>query len=639
MATRVVGDIAVRIGADARNLNRGLQDAGRRVERFGSDAQRSAARVGRAAATAITAAVALATGIAAAANRAITALDNIGKTADKLGVTTGQLQQLRFAAESAGVASNTLDMAVQRFTRRVAEAAQGTGEAKAALEQMGITLTDSNGNVRDTVDLLEEVADVMRNTTDEAERIRLAFKLFDSEGVAMVNMLNEGSGALRETMQAAQDMGAVIDDAVIRRAEEARDAIDRDLNASMANFRQIMALATPLVEAMADGLRRVSEIALTVATNIASAAERIGELTTQVGEFLDSLPTASGRGGQNRPTGAGGRPGDPVDLGTLDLPRRTSAIRGGPGSGFNSSDPSTFADLPPTDRMIAERGQSLARAQESGVGFTGAVPSYLSGMLTGQSVTNWRRNTGATGDDTGGSGGGGPLAGIMVTEQDLMLLEQRHATALEIAQQNHEEQMALVQQMREQGIGDKERLNDLEARMEEEHARRLLQIREQMERERLGAISNAFGDLASLMQSGNERLFKVGRAAAIAQAVVDGYQAAVSAWRRGMQVGGPGLAAAFAAASLARTGVMIAKIKAQQPSGGSGSQSAGGGAGGAGGGSGRGDAPSDRPARPAVSLTLIGDQGFSRAQIVQIAEALNDAGDDGQQLVQIRGRR
>jgi hypothetical protein len=40
-----------------------------------------------------------------------------------------------------------------------------------------------------------------------------------------------------------------------------------------------------------------------------------------------------------------------------------------------------------------------------------------------------------------------------------------------------------------------------------------------------------------------------------------------------------------------------------------------------------------------VSLTLIGDQGFSRAQIVQIAEALNDSRDEGQQLVSIRGRR
>jgi hypothetical protein len=38
------------------------------------------------------------------------------------------LQELRFAANASGVEQQTLDMALQRFTRRAAEAAQGTGE-------------------------------------------------------------------------------------------------------------------------------------------------------------------------------------------------------------------------------------------------------------------------------------------------------------------------------------------------------------------------------------------------------------------------------------------------------------------------------------------------------------------------------
>jgi hypothetical protein len=39
-------------------------------------------------------------------------------------------------------------MALQRFVRRVAEAANGTGEAKDALAQMGIALRDQSGNLR-----------------------------------------------------------------------------------------------------------------------------------------------------------------------------------------------------------------------------------------------------------------------------------------------------------------------------------------------------------------------------------------------------------------------------------------------------------------------------------------------------------
>jgi hypothetical protein len=79
-------------------------------------------------------------GLGALIDRSISAADAIGKTADKIGVGVEALQELRFAAKASGIEQQTLDMALQRFVRRTAEAAQGTGEAKDALAQMGIAL-------------------------------------------------------------------------------------------------------------------------------------------------------------------------------------------------------------------------------------------------------------------------------------------------------------------------------------------------------------------------------------------------------------------------------------------------------------------------------------------------------------------
>jgi hypothetical protein len=87
-------------------------------------------------------------GLGALIDRSISAADAIGKTADKIGVGVEALQELRLAAKASGVEQQTLDMALQRFTRRAAEAAQGTGEAKDALAQMGIALGDQSGNLR-----------------------------------------------------------------------------------------------------------------------------------------------------------------------------------------------------------------------------------------------------------------------------------------------------------------------------------------------------------------------------------------------------------------------------------------------------------------------------------------------------------
>jgi hypothetical protein len=70
---------------------------------------------------------------------------------------------------------------------------------------MGIALRDQSGNLRSSEDLLGEVADAFARIEDPAERVRLAFKLFDSEGVALVNLLNDGSGALEEMRDRARD--------------------------------------------------------------------------------------------------------------------------------------------------------------------------------------------------------------------------------------------------------------------------------------------------------------------------------------------------------------------------------------------------------------------------------------------------
>ena len=137
-------------------------------------------------------------GLAALVDRSISAANAIGKTADTIGVGVEALQELRFAAKASGVEQQTLDMALQRFTRRAAEAAQGTGEAKDALAQIGIALRDQGGNLRSSEDLLGDVADAFARIEDPAERLRLAFKLFDSEGVALVNLLSDGGGALEE---------------------------------------------------------------------------------------------------------------------------------------------------------------------------------------------------------------------------------------------------------------------------------------------------------------------------------------------------------------------------------------------------------------------------------------------------------
>lgn len=174
--------------------------------------------------------------------------------------------------------------------------------------------------------------------------------------------------------------------------------------------------------------------------------------------------------------------------------------------------------------------------------------------------------------DPGRVGGGG---GSRVDEfaRDLEALRTSLRTEQEVVDEWYSEQQELLSERRAMEILGIEGHNEAKLRLEQEYQERLGEINKSSTGGNLGVLQDFFGEAEGLMQSGNDKLFKIGQAAAIANAVVNGHSAAVAAWEKGMQSGGPPLAAAFTALSLARTGAQIAAIKSASSgsSGGAGS--------------------------------------------------------------------
>ena len=194
------------------------------------------------------AATATATAISALAKVNIDFMDKLGKTASKLGISAEFLQNMRFAADQTGVKVEALDMGLQRFIRRAAEAAQGTGEAKRAFEQLGIELKNDDGTLRDVRDVLFDVADGIKNTTSSAEQVRLAFKFFDSEGVSLVNTLKNGADGLREFEDEAENLGIIISSKTIKKAEAFKDTLGKLKNQFTAISSSIVGAVLPILD-------------------------------------------------------------------------------------------------------------------------------------------------------------------------------------------------------------------------------------------------------------------------------------------------------------------------------------------------------------------------------------------------------
>ncbi len=215
---------------------------------------------------------------------------NLQRVAETVGFTAEQVQELRFAAGQLNLEQRTLDMALQRFSRRMGEAAQNTGEALKTVKQYGIEIKGTDGLVRDNIDILRDWAEVIANVDDEQERLRIAFKLFDSEGAPLVRMLAQGAAGMDMFAEKARELGIVISNDLVNDAAETdrvfnqiKATIDSKMAASVAtNATELQRLGEAIgavAEAAVDGISGVTRF-------FAAIGDGIGEMNALVDRVL-----------------------------------------------------------------------------------------------------------------------------------------------------------------------------------------------------------------------------------------------------------------------------------------------------------------------------------------------------------------
>lgn len=196
------------------------------------------------------------TGVGYMIHQQLALVDSTSKAADRLGLTTEALQGLRHAANLTGVEMNTVDMALQRMTRRLAQAAVGTGEALPALQRLGLEAQTLARLSPDKAMLV--LADSLASVKSQSERVALAFKLFDSEGVKLVNTLQGGSAALQSMMDEAKSLGIAFSRELGAKVEAANDAIARMRATTQGLFIHLVGELAPYLKAVADRFTAIS---------------------------------------------------------------------------------------------------------------------------------------------------------------------------------------------------------------------------------------------------------------------------------------------------------------------------------------------------------------------------------------------
>ena len=258
-----VGSLTIDLAANITRFERSLTRAERLADKRAKGIKRTFTRM----ATGIGAALA-SFGFVRAVESSLEFADAIGKTADKLGISTDALQEYRFAAEQTGVAQSALDIGIQRFTRRLGEAQEGTGVLAKVLEGLNINLKDNEGRWKSTDKVLGEYANAIKDADNSQQQLLLTFKAFDTEGAALVNLFRQGEEGIRRFRSQARSLGIVMSEDLIRNAEKASD----DLN-----------ILSKVIKI------NLTEALVALAPHLSSAAQGIVTLATGFSSFLNSF--------------------------------------------------------------------------------------------------------------------------------------------------------------------------------------------------------------------------------------------------------------------------------------------------------------------------------------------------------------
>lgn len=188
--------------------------------------------------------------------------DDLNTMAKVTGISTEELQKYKLSADLLDVSVETIAKSQTKMKKSMYSAQQGSEGMTEAFNTLGVSIVDSNGNLRDQSEVFEETIKALGQMENETERDAIAMQIFGKSATEL-NPLIEDNG---ETFQKVADIFAknnldVVDQETIDKANQFNDALDTIKLTGMATLStvgmQLAGYLAPAMEKVADVIGKI----------------------------------------------------------------------------------------------------------------------------------------------------------------------------------------------------------------------------------------------------------------------------------------------------------------------------------------------------------------------------------------------
>ena len=218
--------------------------------------------------------------------------DNIITLSMQTGQSTQQLQEFAYASELIDVSVDTLQGSLTKLTNNMQDTMNGTGNAKASFEALGVSVTNADGSMRSANDVFYETIDALGQVKNETERDAMAMDIFGRSAQDLNPLTIQGSKTLKAYADEAHNMGYVLDDEALSALGAVDDAYQR-LQKTQEGVKNQLAVefAPYLEEFYGDATQGVKDLGKAIKDS--GIVDAFGMLLETVGDILNPMSDLS----------------------------------------------------------------------------------------------------------------------------------------------------------------------------------------------------------------------------------------------------------------------------------------------------------------------------------------------------------
>ena len=177
------------------------------------------------------------------------------------GLSTKTLQEMQYASEFVDVSVDTMTGSMTKLTRAMADARNGNEATAKAFAELGVSVTDSNGNLRSAEDVFYDIIDALGQIDNQTERDAMAMEILGKSAQDLNPLILAGSDAMKQYAEEAAAVNYVLSDEQVAALAAVDDAHQKYMLTVEAAKNQLAADFAPASQAAMEAFAHAVQIA------------------------------------------------------------------------------------------------------------------------------------------------------------------------------------------------------------------------------------------------------------------------------------------------------------------------------------------------------------------------------------------